>query len=313
MDIVELELRRAEHWQQREALSVVDVSAKLRLADLLSEREERFAAQLQRQEGLLFSALHLLLNMAEDAVVEQKMVRKGLLAQLATLLDRSSPNLLVLLTTFLRKLSVYAEAKRAMLDAGVVHRLVALVPSDGGELLRSVLRLLHNLSFDAEQRLEMVSAGLIPRAVGLLAQPEPIRQLALGLLYHLSLEDKHRSMFLYTDALPRLHQLLMEVSFGLAVLAPELVALVANLTESARVAEEMARAGSVEPLVQRALEAQDEPLWEVVHNMARHDSEVVRQRLAPSLAGMAQLLMVGASATLPSSPCSMPTLPSCPN
>lgn len=94
-------------------------------------------------------------------------------------------------------------------------------------LLSSVLRLLHNLSFDDGMRQQMVAAGLIARLAGLLRLPctgepadassnaggggnlgsheeqgqgqgPPLRQLVLGLLYHLSLQDKHRSMFLYT-------------------------------------------------------------------------------------------------------------------
>ena len=40
-------------------------------------------------------------------------------------------------------------------------------------------------------------SAALPQVVALLPRQE-VQPLALGLLYHLSLEDKHRSMFLYT-------------------------------------------------------------------------------------------------------------------
>lgn len=133
-------------------------------------------------------------------------------------LDRGSPQLLPLATTFLRRLSLYAENCRLLREAEAVAQLAALVPGDGGPLLASVLRLLQNLSFDEGMRQQMVDAGMIAKAAALLKADElqlgggsgssssagdhadgpPLRQLALGLLYHLSLQDKHRSMFLYT-------------------------------------------------------------------------------------------------------------------
>lgn len=158
---------------------------------------------------------------------------QGLLSLLVALLDRGAPRLLVLATTFLRKLSVYGENCAALRESGAVGQLAALVPpfpgSDGSscaegsaegvsQLLPSVLRLLHNLSFDDAMRQQMVAAGLIAKVSALLRAPSahtPSQQqqqgkewvgkegpqlprLVLGLLYHLSLEAKNRSMFLYT-------------------------------------------------------------------------------------------------------------------
>lgn len=140
--------------------------------------------------------------------------QQGLPSILVVVLDRGSPQLLQLATTFLRRLSLYAENCRLLQEAEAVPQLAALVPGDGGPLLASVLRLLHNLSFDEGMRQQMVDAGMIAKAAALLkadelqlgggselAEGPPLRQLALGLLYHLSLQDKHRSMFLYTGRL----------------------------------------------------------------------------------------------------------------
>lgn len=141
---------------------------------------------------------------------------QGLPSLLVVVLDRGSPQLLQLATTFLRRLSLYAENCRLLRESEAVAQLASLVPGDGGPLLASVLRLLHNLSFDEGMRQQMVDAGMIAKAAALLkaddlqlgssgggapAEGPPLRQLALGLLYHLSLQDKHRSMFIYTGGL----------------------------------------------------------------------------------------------------------------
>ena len=301
MELLDLELRRSEHWQQREGVAVADVGAKLRSGEPLGGGEARLAAALARQEPVLYVGLSLLLNMAEaDVGIEAKMVKKvsragvhgsgifgianlmplnactrlfphlhklartlcghhpppaalllplqGLLSLLVLLLDRGSPQLLLLGVTFLRRLSLFADNCAPLRQAELVGLLVGLLQlpgscatSGGGDgdgqkgdvrLLSSILCLLHNLSFDEGMRQQMVEAGLIAKAVELLkaealdgssaagggssggthggrssgtanssssgGQGPPLRQLALGLLYHLSLQDRHRSMFLYT-------------------------------------------------------------------------------------------------------------------
>lgn len=53
--------------------------------------------------------LYLLLNLAEDVGVELKMVNKGMPTMLMSLLDRRTPELLIMAVTFLKKLSIYRE------------------------------------------------------------------------------------------------------------------------------------------------------------------------------------------------------------
>lgn len=76
MELLDLELRRAEAWQQREGVAVADVGAKLLAAERLAPREARLALALARQEPALFLGLSLLLGMAEDVEVEARMVKK---------------------------------------------------------------------------------------------------------------------------------------------------------------------------------------------------------------------------------------------
>ncbi|KAL4434411.1 hypothetical protein ABPG75_000852 [Micractinium tetrahymenae] len=348
MELLDLELRRAEHWQQREGVAVADVGAKLLAGEALAPSEARLAGLLARQEPLLYVGLSLLLNMAEaDVGVEAKMVKKGLLSLLVVLLDRGSPQLLLLVTTFLHRLSLFADNCCPLRESEVVGQLVAMLPSGDGLLLCSLLRLLHNLAFDEGMRQQMVAAGLITKAVDLLKGEAPrssgsggggigsgrpstaapwrnrqngvplegaaMQHLVLGILYRLSLQDRHRSMFLYTDAPATLHAMLLTAELPLAASSRELAALLVSLAESQRVAEELARGGRLEQLLEFAVGpaepmqsaadaaaggfgAEDELLWKLLRAMAVHDSEPLRARFGPALPRVVQLLMSG---TLP--------------
>lgn len=70
------------------------------------------------------------------------------------------------------------------------------------------LKLLHNLSFDPQQRDLLVKNSIIPRLVILLKKP-PFRASTLRILYHLSMDDRCKSMFTYTDAIPIVMQLVV--------------------------------------------------------------------------------------------------------
>lgn len=77
MELLDLELRRAAHWQGREGVAVGEVGAKLLAGEPLAPHEARLAGLLARQEPLLYVGLSLLLNMAEaDGAVEARMVKK---------------------------------------------------------------------------------------------------------------------------------------------------------------------------------------------------------------------------------------------
>lgn len=75
---------------------------------------------------------------------------------LVKMLDRSNVELLILGTTFLKKLSIYKENKEKMAECHIVDKLAKFVPVRNDVLLMSVLRLLHNLSFDVQLRDDMV-------------------------------------------------------------------------------------------------------------------------------------------------------------
>ncbi len=91
---------------KKSSLSIGWISAKLLLA--LFKFECAFY--------LFPVSLYLLLNLAEDTRVELKMRNKGLPLQLCSLLERDNQELLILVVSFLKKLSIFAENKEDMVS-----------------------------------------------------------------------------------------------------------------------------------------------------------------------------------------------------
>ena len=59
-------------------------------------------------------AFYLLLNIAENTEVERKMRKKNVIGMLVKTLDRFNSDLLILVVTFLKKLSIFRENKDLM-------------------------------------------------------------------------------------------------------------------------------------------------------------------------------------------------------
>lgn len=64
---------------------------------------------------------YLLLNLAEDAKVEMKMKNKKIVTMLVQLLDRDNVDLLILVVSFLKKLSIFVENKVEMVSTIAYH------------------------------------------------------------------------------------------------------------------------------------------------------------------------------------------------
>lgn len=96
---------------------------------------------------------------------------------------------------------------------------------------------MYNLTFDQEIRLQIVECSMIPKLVEILKAPG-FRALILKILYQLSIEDKTKASFTYTECLPLIYQLIIHCPEQLV--GKELVALAVNLTINPRNAETLA-------------------------------------------------------------------------
>ncbi|KAJ6653859.1 hypothetical protein lerEdw1_008607 [Lerista edwardsae] len=76
---------------------------------------KKYQGLVVKQEQLLRVALYLLLNLAEDTRTELKMRNKNIVHMLVKALDRENFELLILVVSFLKKLSIFMENKNDML------------------------------------------------------------------------------------------------------------------------------------------------------------------------------------------------------
>ncbi|KAJ3007877.1 hypothetical protein HKX48_008897 [Thoreauomyces humboldtii] len=112
--IVEMELKRFAIWV--EDLKAFQLKATQNPTDKaavaeLDQETRKFQAMLQKQDQLLFVSFHLLLNLANDLTIEPKMVKRGIVRYLVEMLDRGTPELVVLGVTFLKRLCIVGENK----------------------------------------------------------------------------------------------------------------------------------------------------------------------------------------------------------
>ncbi len=234
---------------------------------IAAEKVQAKSVKIQkRQEKLLFVAFYILLNLAEDSNVERKMVRKDLIPLLMLAIRCSSSDLLVLAVSFLKKLSIYEENKNALKESDIVAKVARFLPCSSQPLMTVTLRLLFNLSFDAEVRDQCVQQGMIPKLVNLLKTPV-FRSRTLKLLYQLSIEDRCKSMFTYTDGIPLLMGMI--INFPQNQIAKELAGLAVNLSLNPRNAEIMAGNRGLNHLMDRMVTTKDPLLMKIIRNISQ--------------------------------------------
>lgn len=291
MDLIDLEIKRTEHRAAEEGINPSMVAQKALDAAQgtvqLNDRERKLLTLIQKQDRLLYLCLYMLLNLSEDVGVEKKMKKKNVVVYLVKMLDRSNVELLILATTFLKKLSIYKENKEKMVECRIIDKLAKFVPVRNDVLLMSVLRLLHNLSFDGILRDAMVKNGLIPKCVELMVVPR-FQPVVLGLLYHISMEDKYKSLFTYSECIPRIYEMLTRVQDLRNT--PELIALAVNLTQNGRNAEALCEGDRFDRLIRRAFQTRDELAFKVMRNLAQQEAMSVKRRFGPYIEQMVQLL-----------------------
>lgn len=135
--------------------------------------KRKLKALTKRQEQLLRVAFYLLLNIADNIKVEEKMHKKDIVGLLVGALQRhSNIDLSILIVSFLLKLSVYRENKDAMVNHGFIERLPGLLDSatSSPDLVNVTLRLLFNLTFDTKLRSRMVKIGLLPKLISFISK-----------------------------------------------------------------------------------------------------------------------------------------------
>ncbi|KAF2899927.1 hypothetical protein ILUMI_06266 [Ignelater luminosus] len=233
------------------------------------EKAKRYRTLIRKQEQLLRVAFYLLLNMAEDQTVEEKMTKRNIVVYLVKALDRDNVDLLALAVTFLKKLSLMQSNKDDMAEINIVDKLPRLLQFNNADLVHLTLKLLFNLSFDEDLRLKMVNNGLLPKFVSLL-RDDRHQDIVIKLLYHLSYDEDVIAQFAYTDCVSLITDMLLLSAAD--QVDQVMVALCINLAIHPSNAQQMADNSRLQSLMTRAFRYQDALLMKMIHNISEHDS-----------------------------------------
>ncbi|KAH8273277.1 hypothetical protein KR018_004261 [Drosophila ironensis] len=251
--------------QSNESLDRNDPKVKKEEIDRLNKQLKIFA---KKQEQLLRVAFYLLLNMAENVKLEEKMRRKHIVKMLVKALDRQNIDLLMLVSTFLKKLSIVGDNKDEMGALNIVAKLPRLFQSTHTDLVQVTLKLVFNLSFDGSLRRKMIAAGYLPMLV-MFINDEKHHGIAVKILYHMSLDDKVKAMFTQTECVQMATDaIILNLNVKVDL---DLISLCINLSLNRRNAQIMVEGQRLHSLMDRAFKYQDALLMKLLRNLSQHE------------------------------------------
>uniref|UniRef100_A0A8B9R9Q8 Kinesin-associated protein 3a n=2 Tax=Astyanax mexicanus TaxID=7994 RepID=A0A8B9R9Q8_ASTMX len=98
---------------------------------------------------------------------------------------------------------------------------------------------------------------------------EAQRHLSMRILYHISMDDRFKSMFAYTDCIPQVMKMLFDC--GEERMDPELISFCINLAANKRNAQLICEGNGLKMLMKRALKLKDPLMMKMIRNISQHD------------------------------------------
>ncbi|OQR76801.1 kinesin-associated protein 3-like [Tropilaelaps mercedesae] len=231
-----------------------------------------YTAVLHKQDTMLVAAFGLLLNISSELKNETRIVNKGIIPLLTSCLDRKSRSLLLIILTFLVKLSIYQENLHDIGQPIALDKVCQIIPTDDADVASMTLRLIHNLSFNADCRCALVNCGLLPKLVAHLgaAEKPSQRTQVLRILLLIAEDSRFIAHFAYTDAAHVVLSLILEDGTD-SQCSVELAAVAQTLASSLSCAQIICERNGLKFLVKRALKNNDSQLLKVVRNISMHE------------------------------------------
>ena len=257
VEILSYEVKRAEHRVTSQKSD-----------DSKNERRELLLRK--KQEKVLFVCLQILFRVAEDASVEQKMVKLSVAELAASVLEHAvSVPLLQLTADFLKKLVRIESTKDRLCETSLAEVLTnRFFPLAEGDLTTSLLSLVFNLSFDRKFRLQLQKQGFVASLVTAIKASTKCREKGLRILYHLSAEDEAKIDFARCpEALPVILQLILRFPAN-RKLPKELAGLAVNLSLAKENAILFCANKSLQSIFERVQRTNDTLLMKVIRNVA---------------------------------------------
>lgn len=229
----------------------------------------QFKTFTKKQEQLLRVSLYMLLNLSENTKLEEKMRRKNIISMLVKVLERQNIDLLILAVTFLKKLSIIKDNKEEIKEINLAEKLPRLLHTNNQDLIKITLKLIFNLTFDGQFRGKLIRIGLLPMFVQIMSSDENYQFIVVKILYHLSLDDKVKHLFVYTDCIHLLvDMLLLNLNKESEI---DLIALGINLALNKKCAKKMCEKNRLKALIERSFKYNDILLMKMIRNISMHE------------------------------------------
>ncbi|MCQ2821107.1 MAG: hypothetical protein MJ252_27930, partial [archaeon] len=232
---------------------------------------ERFLLLVRKQDRILKLAFMILSHLAEDPKVEYKMVKKDIVLLVMNNLSRRELQLVMLLLTFLKKLSVFQVNKDTMIKNGILEKIMPFLKIKSRNLLDMTIQLIFNLSFDKKFRDKFLEKNEYFLQLVELFKEGVSRGLILRIWYNLSLEESSMKYFYESDVLFLIYELLDK--FPEKIIGAELAALTLNLVSNSENADKIASEGRAKNLIERALKNSDFELIKIVKNIIKYSEK----------------------------------------
>eukprot|EP00747_Dinoflagellata_sp_TGD_P071740 gnl/TRDRNA2_/TRDRNA2_157177_c0_seq5.p1 gnl/TRDRNA2_/TRDRNA2_157177_c0~~gnl/TRDRNA2_/TRDRNA2_157177_c0_seq5.p1 ORF type:complete len:814 (-),score=140.75 gnl/TRDRNA2_/TRDRNA2_157177_c0_seq5:78-2519(-) len=311
MRVVEYESRRRNVLQKELEESRQQLVAKGSQATSedhahVKKEERRFKLLLDRQDRLLHICHMTLRNLAEDVALERKISQQKVCHYLVQLLGRSRcEDLLLCILGFLQKLVVFRENKDQLAKSEEgLSRLADLAGHQSVDVCLLALRVAYNISFDVRARSVLATQTSLFGPLTSAIQRPPVRQVALKLLYHISMDGPARANMVNRQPECIVMMMQMAVHSKKRAAEQDVAAILINFATDETVVASMVELEPMPPLIMRAIQHADPVLLKVVRNMVSHDSTRARllQVMQEDTRGMSwleELLHLGLSSDSP--------------
>ncbi|KAL1490398.1 hypothetical protein ABEB36_013103 [Hypothenemus hampei] len=227
------------------------------------QKIKRFRTLVKKQEHLLRVAYYLLLNIAEDETVEEKMSKRNIVGLLVKALERNNDDLLILVVTFLKKLSIMQCNKDLMINYNIIEKLQKILNSRSANLVHLSLKLLFNLSFDNKLRNKIIKTNLIPKVISFMGDDRH-QEVVLKLLYNISYEEDSKHQF--ADSIGLIIDMLsLNV---VSEIDKIMIALCINLAQHPEISQQMVKENRLQSLITRAFTHEDTSLMKLLRNIS---------------------------------------------
>lgn len=253
-------------------------------SDMYGNKRKNLEKIIKKQNFVLQFCFNVLMNISDNEKIEDKIRKRNIVELLVLSLQADSVQLLIILVTYLKKLSVYRENKDQIINLNVIDKLPNLLTLKDTKLELAILQLMYNLSFDQKARIKYVKSNLILELDRLLDNGDLLQgRYVLGIIYHLTMDDEGKESLATTVCVSVFNQLASGRHTGNSNML--VLSICLNLALNVRCAEEMCKEShGIKTVMKHALENNDALAMKIIRNISIHPTtKSVFVEYAPSL------------------------------